>query len=44
MIRAVLFDFNRKDCKPGPLASLLAKSIRATMGIAGSRVTSCATT
>ncbi len=41
---AVLFDFKRQDCKFGTLPSLLAQSKRPIMGLAGPRVTSCATT
>jgi hypothetical protein len=44
MVTAVLFDFNRQDCKLGNLPSLLAQPRGPIMGITGSRVTSCATT
>jgi hypothetical protein len=44
MVTAVLFDFNRQDCKLGTLPSLLAQSGGPIMGITGSRVTPSATT
>jgi hypothetical protein len=44
MMKAVLFDFKRLDCKLGPLSSLHAQSNRRTVGAAGPRVTTCATT
>ena len=37
------FDFNRQDCNPVALVSVLLKSSRRIVGIAGPRVTPCAT-
>jgi hypothetical protein len=42
MIRAVLFDFNRQDCKHGHLASLVAQRTGVIMSTVSSQVTSCA--